>query len=73
MNTTDPCVCLPLRFASSRTSLDERRLLQTISSGWPVPTKVGPSHALRSECLLRCAENKIVMRKQRILGEGCEF
>lgn len=42
MKTTDLCVPLPLRFASSRTSLDERLLLQTISSGWPVPTKVGP-------------------------------
>lgn len=41
MKTTDPCVPLPLRFASSRTSLEERLLLQTISSGWPVPIKVG--------------------------------
>lgn len=72
-NSADSCVCLPLRSVSSRTSLDGRRLLQTTSSGWPVPTKVGPSDRPGSQCLLLgCAEIKIVTRKWRISGEGHE-
>jgi hypothetical protein len=46
-----PCVCLPFRFASLHTSLDEKRLLQTTSNGWPVPTKVGGPDKLHSELL----------------------
>lgn len=49
MKTADRRVPLPLRFVSSHISLDERLLLQTILSGWPVLTKVGPPDGLTSE------------------------
>ena len=44
----DACAALPPRSASSPTSLGERLLLQTISSGWLVPTKVRSPHELDS-------------------------
>lgn len=50
-------VHLLLRFESSHTSLDGKLLLQIISSGWPVPTKVSFPTMLHSELLLSRMQN----------------
>lgn len=54
---SSPYVILLFRFESSHTSLDGKLLLQTISSGWPVLTKVSLPNMLHSELLLSGMRN----------------